>query len=221
MVYIAVPIKVKNLDQALVDIKKAIAKRPDLLELRLDYMPDLDELALDIILDSCSLDAIVTIRHKEESGPDPEAGFNGSETRRRELYQHAIGRGVAYIDIEALRCNEMDKQNTKLIVSCHDFEKTPQSLNVRYQTIKCNIPNADVIKFAVKANSRDDYRRVLDLIEQANKDNVPIIGIAMGEEGAKSRIHPGNHVTYACLEKGKGTAVGQYTVAEMRELLGE
>jgi 3-dehydroquinate dehydratase type I len=218
MVYVAVSTKIRNIDQGVPNIKKVESKKPDLVELGLDFMPDLDELALDIILDSGSLDnKIIRIRHEDESGPDPEAGFKGSEEKRMAYFRQAIDRGVAYVDIELHKYNYIDKKNTKLILSHHDFEKTPKDLMQLYSIVKNNT-NADIIKFEVKANSKEDYKRVVDLIEQANRDKMPIIGIARGEIGAKSRIHPGNYITYAYLEKG--TASGQYTVEEIRELVG-
>lgn len=250
MVYIVVSIKVQTLDQALIDMQKAESKQPDILELRLDYMPKLNEKALDILLECAALPVIATIRYKSEAGPDPEAGFRGSEEERAAYLKQAIERGAAYVDIEGSRYESIkpymlnqgekriNKRKTKLIISYHDFEKTPTSMIWLYQMFVNNIASADIVKMAVQANSEDDYKRIVATIEQVNKEierakreieqgkehvkpALPFIGIGMGEHGEKTRLHPGNYLTYACLEKGEGTAVGQYTVEEMRKLVGE
>lgn len=231
MVHIAVPIKVKGLEQAVHEIQEAESKKPDLLELRLDYMPALDEKKLDILMECCDLPVIATIRHKSEAGPDKKAGYKGREEKRAELYMQAVKRGAAYVDIEALKYEgiigylldkkgKANKRETKVIASYHNFEKTPENLVHIYKAFRHNLHAADVFKFATQANSEEDYKRIVELIEQANRDNVPAIGIGMGEPGEKTRLHPGNYITYACLEKGKGTAKGQYTVEEMRRLIG-
>jgi 3-dehydroquinate dehydratase type I len=236
----AIPIKVKKLDPALYDIQRAEAQNPDLVELRLDYMPKgaLDEKVIDILLECCDLPVIGTIRDKDESGPDPEAGFKGLEGQTEEeieryrasLFKHLIGRGVAYLDIEASKYDavrsymldegetKINKGNTRLILSHHDFEKTPEHLIEMCAAFKYNIHEADIIKIAVKANSEEDYKRIVHLIEQTG---IPLIAIGMGELGAKTRLHPGNFITYACIDEEQATAVGQYTVEQMRKLLGE
>ena len=238
MTYIAVPIKVRNIDQALADIQRAEDQKPDLLELRLDYMPDLDEKVIDILLECCDLPVIATIRHGSESGPDPEAGFKGLEGQsdeerekyRASLFKHLIVRGAAYVDIEASKYDavrsymlgegetKINKKNTRFIISNHDFERTPENLVGLCTSFRYNIREADIIKLAVQANSEEDCKRIIHLLDHSD---IPLIAIGMGEYGANTRIHPGNFITYAALEKGKGTAKGQFTVAELRELLPE
>ena len=91
MVEIALSVKIESPEQAQPAIREAVAKKPDLVELRLDYMPEgvLTPEVLDELLDSYNKEygenapgLIDTIRHKDEAGPDPNAGFEGSEERR-------------------------------------------------------------------------------------------------------------------------------------------
>jgi len=224
MVYIAVSIKVKSPEQALASIKEAVSQKPDLLELRLDYMPNLDEKALDTVLDCCSLPAIATIRNKDEAGPDKEAGFKGTEEERAAYLRQAVERGAAYVDIEAVKYGEIkgygfDKKDAKLILSYHDFEKTPGHLINMCAAFKYNLPEADIIKFAVKTNSEEDCEAVMRLLEQV--DNIPLIAIGMGELGIKTRVHPKNYLTYICLSKEEASAPGQYNIEEAREELAK
>ena len=213
--YIAASITGQTLDQALKNIEAAVSQQPDILELRIDYMKDLSEKALDRLLAACELPVIVTNRHRDESGPDPKAGFKGLEIRRIAYLKQAIDRRAAYVDVEARHYHPFEKQTTKLIVSYHDFDKTPENLTSRYKMIK-SLSNADIAKFATKAVSEEDVRRMIELIEQAD---TPIIGICMGELGERTRLHPGNYLTFACLTKEQASAPGQFTVEQIREKL--
>jgi len=234
MVQITLPVKIESQEQALSAIKEAAAKKPDLLELRLDYMPEgaLTPEVLDKLLYSYSKEygedatgLIVTVRHKDEAGPDEKAGYKGTEEQRAMIFRRAIERGVNYIDIEGFRYEEilgylakegeLDNGETKLIVSHHNWEKTPDVAGV-YKILKM-YTSADVIKIVVQTHSEEDGNKVVEAIEQANKDGMPFIGIGLG--APKTRLHPGNHITYACLKKGEGTAAEQYTVEELRRLI--
>jgi len=219
MVYIAVAITSTTSDQELKDIDLATSQDPDMIELRIDYLKDLNEHTLEKLLRHCKLPVVVTNRHKNEAGSDSNAGFRGSEDQRIGYLEQAIALGAEYVDIEGRCYRVLDKKKTQLIVSYHDFEKTPANLEGLYKSIK-NITTADVIKFATKANSEEDVRRIIAVIEQANKDNIPIIGIGVGELGEKTRLHKGNYVTYACLTPEQASAPGQFTVAQLRERLG-
>lgn len=238
---IVVPIGVRSLDLAPDSIQRAEAQQPDLLELRLDYMPTdkLDEDAIDNLLGHCKLPVDITIRNKDEAGTGEGEGYDGSEERRIELYQHAIDRGVAYIDIEALHYSDIDKMNTKIVVSHHKQREFPANPMHTYQTFAHNLypSKADILKFAFRLSTNPDIAeqevgKIVALIEQANRDGVPIAAMAMAkpdENGdvpdkimelvGKTRLHTGNELAYACLSKEEKTAPGQYTVEQMRELL--
>ena len=161
--------------------------------------------------------------------------------RRRKLFLHVIDRGVAYVDIEASKIWDFDKKKTKVIGSYHNQKEVPANPIHIYQTLAHNLypDKVDVLKFAFRLSPNPDIAeqevgKIVALIEQANEDGVPIAAMAMAskpEDGiipekimelvGKTRLHKGNALAYACLSKEEGTAPGQYTVAEMRELLGE
>jgi len=223
--YIAVSIIGQTSDQALKNIEQAVSQNPDMLELRIDYMQDLSEKALDRLIAECSLPVIVTNRHKDEAGFDPRAGFKGSEEQRIAYLQQAIALGAEHIDIEARKYRSHYqlgklrtdfKQRSNLIVSYHDFTQTPERLIDMYKAIQRSVKEADIIKFATQANTPEDVKRMIELIEQADKD---IIGICMGELGRETRLHPKNYLTFACLSEEQASAGGQYTVGQIRERL--
>ena len=204
---IAIPITAESMDEALRDMDKA-AKVADIIELRLDYMsnPNLERL-----LGHSQTPKIVTNRTQYEGGR-----FQGSEEHRIAYLEQAIALGVEYVDIELDHYHPLERANTKLIISHHNFEETPENLNDIYQRIAER--NPDIIKIATKANNYDDSLRMLNLIGGADRD---IIAICMGQEGMITRVYgpaEGGYLTFASLGEGKSSASGQLNVDELRQI---
>jgi 3-dehydroquinate dehydratase/shikimate dehydrogenase len=203
---VVIPIIAESMADALRDIDKA-EKVADILELRLDFMsnPHLTQL-----LKHSSLPKIVTNRTKFEGGR-----FEGTEEKRISYLQEAISLGAEYVDIESDYYFPFKKHSTKIIVSHHNFEYTPDDLNGIYNKIA--LQNPDIIKIATKANSYEDSLRMLELVHNANRD---IIGICMGQYGVITRVLGplyGSYLTFASLEDGKSSAPGQMSVAELKQ----
>ena len=224
---IAVPITAINLDQIRRDIDSAEKEGADLIELRVDYLSHEEELrerTIERLLDFPSIPIIFTNRHKDEAGPDPRAGFPGTESQRKYLLDFAFSKGVDYADIEASYPLEIkNRKNTRIIYSAHDFMKTPRNLEGLYRKIRKNISGfregegGDLIKIATMAKSREDAIRMLDLTRVAQS----FIGVCMGEYGKPTRaIGPyfGSYLAYASLEAGKESAPNQLRIRDLREL---
>ena len=204
---IAIPITATSMDEALKDMDKA-AKVADIIELRIDYMdsPDLKKL-----IGYSQIPKIVTNRTEYEGGR-----FHGSEKDRMAYLQEAINLGVEYVDIELNYYQQLDRKKTKLIISYHNFEQTPNNLDEIYKSIVRK--NPDIVKVATMAKNYGDSLKMLDLIFGADKD---IIGICMGQEGVITRIYGpalGGYVTFASLGEGKSSAPGQLNVGELRQI---
>ena len=78
---------------------------------------------------------------------------------------------------------------------------------------------ADICKVVTTAKEPEDNLTVLQLIKEF--PDVKIIAFAMGPLGLMSRVLcplVGGEFTYASIEKGKESAVGQMTVSEMRRI---
>ncbi len=204
---IAIPITSESMDEALRDMDKA-AKVADIIELRIDYMSDPN---LERLLKHSQTLKIVTNRTKYEGGR-----FQGSEEQRVAYLEQAIVLGAEYVDIELDHYHQLEKVNTKLIVSHHNFNETPKNLDDIYQRIAGK--NPDIIKIATKANSLEDSLRMLSIIARANRD---IIGICMGQAGMITRVYGpviGGYLTFASLGEGKSSALGQMNVNELRQV---
>lgn len=135
----------------------------------------------------------------------------------------------------------------KLIVSYHNFDGT-QSLQ-ELQTIYdiCRRKGADIVKIVTTAHNTADAARVMELYNYKKKDSdlVPdnfmergeqtgslsnsfgedeaqLVAFCMGEAGKFTRhlcLQLGAPYTYVALDKASATAPGQYTKAQMEELL--
>ncbi len=203
---IAIPITASSMDEALRDMDRA-SEVADIIELRIDYMsnPNLERL-----LGHSETPKIVTNRTKHEGG----GRFEGLEERRIAYLQEAINLGVEYVDIELCYYHPLETGSTKLIISHHNFERTPENLEEIYQKIVSK--GTDIVKIATKAQNYKDSLRMLNLISNSDKD---IIGICMGQEGIITRVLGpvyGGYLTFASLGEGKSSAKGQLTVNELR-----
>ena len=109
---------------------------------------------------------------------------------------------------------------TKIILSYHDFKKTPSFAELKKLLKKMASFKPDIVKIACFAKTEKDNETMILLIEEAKKMEMDIIAFCMGEKGKYSRIHScdfGAFLTFASLGKGIETAKGQITVEKMRD----
>ena len=229
---ICIPITADTIDKALADLKKA-EKVTDLIELRIDFIKDINENKLEELLkntrenrrfsvsrkSSISVKAkevIVTCRPKFEGG-----NFDGSEEERILLLKNAIELNTDYVDIE-FKTDEnfidniiKNKKNSKIIISHHNFNETPSEDELKNLYNKIKKLNSDLVKIVTFANSLNDNFKIFELLE--NKSN--LISFCMGLKGQISRILApkfGSLITFASLEKNKESAPGQISIEKMK-----
>ena len=103
----------------------------------------------------------------------------------------------------------------KIILSHHDFEQTPFSLDEIYQGMKQK--KADLYKMAFMAKNGCDSLR---LLSWAGKVQEPLIAISMGEYGQLGRIVGplfDRPITYASVDDETASAPGQLTVSVLND----
>ncbi len=192
----------------------SVSRYADIVELRIDYIPELQnaETCIEASLKSKTKPVIITNRPEREGGK-----FNGNEQDRLLLLQKAIELGADYVDVEYDSIQQITRRNSsKIIISHHNFKETPHNLSKIYNDI-CQY-NPDIVKIVTYANDITDNIRMFELLESAN---VPTISFCMGELGYISRILTGRFggfLTFASLEKGKESAPGQLTVNELTKI---
>jgi 3-dehydroquinate dehydratase/shikimate dehydrogenase len=124
-----------------------------------------------------------------------------------------------WVDFELDLSFTVNLQKTLTIVSSHDFSVASQNLPATY-VILLQITDADVLKIAVQTEDIIDSIAVWKLLERAKSENKQIIPIAMGEAGKWTRIlglAHGAFMTYAALENGSETALGQISFRDLIE----
>lgn len=198
-------------------LKKALAKS-DYAELRLDFLRPIQvPQALDLAqrhMERC----VCTLRPKSEGGK-----FSGTEKERISILKLIAEYGPYLIDIEYSTLTKdkellryVKKTGTKILVSWHDFKKTPPVSSL-LQKLKQMRHLSKHVKIVTTANSIRDTASVLSLYR---KQDANLIAFAMGGFGRISRIlciSLGSPYTYVSL--GRPIAPGQFSVDEVKSLL--
>jgi 3-dehydroquinate dehydratase I len=191
----------------------------DYVEVRFDFLnPDLLPEALEAargIKDR----TVFTLRSRSEGGMFAST----EENRLRWLYRLADQEPMLLdVELDTLKKNDkladfLEKKRSPLLVSWHDFEKTPSSDSIA-DVLSDMRSYSNYVKIVTMAHSIEDSLRVLELYETAI--GLSPIFFAMGEAGVISRLLCtviGNApFTYASLEKS--LAPGQLTVKQMKKL---
>jgi len=205
---LCIPITARDTESAILDMHRA-AVLADVIELRLDYVPNpsLER----IFAHRPPLPLIASCRPGREGGH-----FQGAEEERMGLLEKADRLGADYVDIEVESVGAFRQGQAKLIVSHHDFGRTPAHLDSVLKRLKS--VEADIVKLVTTAESITDNVRVLELLRDSD---VPMVAFCMGRLGLVSRVLAerfGSVFTFASLASGKESAPGQLTAREMREI---
>lgn len=193
-------------------------KKSDYAELRLDFMnPNKIPVALNLArkdLKRC----VCTLRPKSEGGK-----FSSSEKNRLSILKLIAEYNPYLLDIEynTIRKNKnlqqyLKKTKTNLLVSWHDFKKTPNSSVLKMMLGKMRKFSKN-IKIVTTARSIGDAAKVLSLYKEISNGN--LIAFAMGDYGRMSRIlctQIGSPYTYVSL--GKPVAPGQFSLDEVKSI---
>ncbi len=218
---LCIPIVETTMGKALIAIKKA-NRLADLIELRVDYLRNLE---LPLLLQHRKKPFIVTNRRKEEGGQ-----YRGEERKRLGVLKEAIHLGADYIDVELatqrswLQDLVRNKRGTQVILSFHDFRRTPSLKELQKISWRMIQLGADVIKVVPFARSWEDNLNILSLIPFAKKRKQKIVAFCMGEKGKSSRIFSpllGAAWTYASLSQSRTSASGQLTARELTDVWGK
>jgi 3-dehydroquinate dehydratase I len=204
----------------------------DLVEWRVDYFESVEDiekvkdalLQLRTILKDAPL--IFTFRSKREGG-EKEV----SNEYYFELNKAVAETGLAdFIDVELFN-EEKDiknliefahKNKTLVIISNHDFHKTPPKEEIVTRLRKAQELGGDIPKIAVMPTSTVDVLTLLEATNTMYKEyaDTPIITISMGGTGIISRFSGevfGSAITFASAKKA--SAPGQVSIGELKKVL--
>ena len=157
---------------------------------------------------------------------------NISEEERKVLLITAVEAGAAYVDMEIeaeTAFKEAVKQvcrkkGCKVIISFHNYDKTPSKNELETIIEYCFKDGADIAKVACQVRYEADAARILSLYDydrESNKEK-KIVAIGMGEKGKIIRLVApllGAPFTFAALSAGKETAPGQLDRQTLQDIL--
>ena len=193
-------------------------KTSDFAELRFDFLKPSDvPVALELV-EKKIRKCVCTLRPRSEGGK-----FLGSENERISIIKLISEYRPYLLDIEfnTLKKNKklqdyIKKTKTDVLVSWHDFKKTPNSsiLENKFKEMKKLAKN---VKIVTSAKSIGDATKILSLYSKARKIN--LIAFSMGDAGRISRIlclYLGSPFTYVSL--GTPVAPGQFSLKEIKSM---
>ena len=232
---VALQVKTGDLRENEANIRTALEKKPDLIELRFDYIDNVQDITRDLLAHLLNLiqpkiPAIFTFRESSEGG---QTGISKQE--RLAVLKTLISAQPRYLDIEMITPYEILSEiinlavhnNVILIFSYHNFEQTftyeksVEMLEAFLNKLCCNVDSKiveeSVYKIIFTANKFEDNLVPIKLCKTYSQKGHRIISFCMEEPGIFSRVAcvmAGAFFTYASSEEK--TAPGQLSLEEMK-----
>ena len=219
--FIVLPLDDNNIDEKLDYIN---SRGIDGIELRVDMFNSTDINHIkDLVrkIKERNLFTILTVRSIKEGGVKQI-----DDDYRVEIFKGLSGI-TDYIDIELTSENIIEKvikiakeKGTKVIVSYHDFEKTPTKDEIQSIVDKSFEFGANISKYAFKVNAIEDVGRILTVSFNNKERGRDIIAIGMGELGKITRVAGyffGSIMTYTFI--GEAVAPGQIDLDTLKKEL--
>ena len=214
------------------ELANILPKRPDLLEWRVDFFDAIGDpeqviaTARSIRRAAAGIPLLLTRRSVAEGGqpiPLDEPAVVAM------LGRVCAARCVELIDYElACAAEHMTElraasaaNGIALILSHHNFERTPDRQTLLDTFARGERMGADVVKLAVMPADPQDVLTLLGATYQASQTlRVPLISMSMGGLGAISRIMGWQYGSAATFAVGKSSsAPGQLAIEELRAML--
>jgi len=211
--------------EGLLKLIQYFGNKADILEIRVDLLSEPSKLDFQSMLFPGHPPVVITNRMKKEGG-----GFKGDEKQRIEILEKAAEAGADFIDIEFatsqdLRASLVSRAKSlgcKVIMSFHDFEKTPDETTLLGLFSSMASAGADVVKIVTMARDQLDFFNFRPVFQESRGSGVPVIAFCMGEKGGFSRVVSpllGGFLTFAAPDSSSQTAPGQIPLEKMRRLL--
>ncbi|MCR4567107.1 MAG: type I 3-dehydroquinate dehydratase [Pseudobutyrivibrio sp.] len=228
---VCVPIVAATKEALIQQVQNAVKAQADMIELRADFftfLRDKDALAdaLDAVSElTPSTMVLFTIRTKLEGG---EIDISEEDYKNILLFASTTGM-VDIIDVETSHIREathfvnlLRNNGVYVLASHHDFQKTPELLDMTDIYDQMQQTGADILKLAVMPEDSAQVLRALKAADIANEeyDEELVVVISMGKLGMLTRIAGplvGSCITFAALEKS--SAPGQIDYEDMNIIL--
>ena len=229
---IIVPLMGQTEEELVQEIEKVKRLKPDIIEWRVDvyeHVEDIESVQEMITKLRAALSdelLLFTFRSHKEGG-----NKKVSVSYYMELLQEAIRtKQIDLVDVELFTGEQYVKELVEtaeangvyVIISNHDFEKTPSKKEIISRLCKMQELGAHIPKMAVMPNSVDDVITLLEATNTMKTDYAdrPIITMSMGGTGLISRLAGECFGSAATFGAGiQVSAPGQIPVAQLRQTL--
>ncbi len=229
---ICVPLLGSSREELYKELKLLSGQPYDMVEWRLDFYHEVHN--EDMVLEAAKMirrklgeqPILCTFRTKQEGG---NAEISGQEYRDLALALSKSGL-VDLIDVELFLgddyvgelIGEVHAAGVKVVVSNHDFHKTPQKQELIQRIEKMHSLGGDILKIAVMPTCERDVLNLLETTLEMKEKPIdkPIVTMSMGQLGAISRISGelfGSAITFGTVMKS--SAPGQIEVNRLKNIL--
>lgn len=191
-------------------------------ELRLDYLQDFSQLESQLHQMLMRLhfpQTIATCRMAAAGGM-----LRGTQADQAAILTAAVRAGCQWVDVEIESLPKgggallRDLRPAKIIVSYHDFQKTPPLAPVYRRMMR--LP-AEVVKIATQGRYLRDNLQIRRLLKAHGRSSPRLVALAMGAAGIPSRLLSllwGSAFTYAAPLNHSPAAAGQIPAEVMRSV---
>ncbi|MHC5269106.1 type I 3-dehydroquinate dehydratase [Enterococcus sp. LJL98] len=228
---ICVSLTATNHAELLEQVEAMNQSSAEIVEWRVDYFEDSDEIdkvvetLIDLKEKLINRLLLFTFRTLEEGG---EKAISLPDYKKLYLAV-AASKKVDLMDIELARVEflgrqliqEIKKQGILVILSSHDFEKTPDDATLIFRIGVMNQLGADIGKIAAMPQEIQDVLRMMGIIAKARGFNqLPLITMSMGDLGKVSRVSgelTGSLFTFGAMDEA--SAPGQIPVEALAKVL--
>lgn len=187
----------------------------DLVELRVDYLKNINSKILYHVAKQIKKKAILCCRAKRDNG-----NFMGTLEAQNQILQTGNDLKFDYLDIDLAIANKIviRRKKAKTIISYHNFKNTPTLKALINIAGEMRAFSPDILKFAVMTNQLDDVSVLFRfLLNKKPSENIIVLG--MGKKGKITRLLApllGSYLTFASMEDKSSSAPGQIDIKTMR-----
>ncbi|KHO17496.1 3-dehydroquinate dehydratase [Acinetobacter baumannii] len=227
-----VPITAKTKEQALAQAQViANTADADLAEFRIDLLSFASDTKQVIALGHelkkilGHKPMIATIRTKNEGGQLEISDADYGKTYQAYLKNPFMD----WLDVEMFRDQKVVSEIVKkahqkkvlVVMSNHDFQKTPSQDEIEKRLLKQDQMGADVLKIAVMPKSKQDVFTLMNAtLKVSQQTSKPLLTMSMGQLGTISRVATANMGgSYSFGMIGQASAPGQIDVTKLKQIL--
>ncbi|GAA5422663.1 type I 3-dehydroquinate dehydratase [Tetragenococcus halophilus] len=228
-----VPITGKTTEEIAEQANRVKHSVAEIVEWRADLFHESEE--IDDMIDTLEMIAgilpekilLYTFRSVEEGGSRPvslkmyhDLCLSAASTQKVDLMDIEFGK-VEYLGRKFVQ--DLKIQGTKIMMSSHDYDQTPEDATMIYRVGVMNQFGADIGKIAAMPHNLQDVLRMMNLVSRVRAFNeLPIATISMSDLGKVSRITgeiTGSVLTFGSLDEAQSSAPGQIPIDELQFVL--